>query len=317
MKVKLIEPLNISEELVEELAKPIRDMGHEFVYYGDKTTDTEELINRSRDADIVMIANNPYPLEVIQAAKDLKLINVAFTGVDHVPVEEARAKGIKVSNAAGYSDQAVAELVLGLSLDLFRQITRGDRDVRLEDFPGQIMGREIRGKTVGIIGTGNIGMRTAKLFQAFGADLIAYSRTERQDARDMGIRYVELDKLLEDSDIISIHLPLNKNTRGFLDREKLEKINPGAVLINCARGPIIDNDALADLLNQEKILGAAIDVFDMEPPIPSDYGLLGAKNTILTPHVAYLTEESMVRRAHIAFDNTISFLQGNPKNLIE
>ena len=316
MKVKLIEPLGIPKELIEELSKPIKDMGHEFVYYDEKTTDVKELSKRSKDADIVMIANNPYPAQAIQNADSLKLINVAFTGVDHVAIDEAKEKDIEICNAAGYSDQAVAELAVGLTLDLFRQITKGDSDIRKEDFPGAVMGREIMDKKVGIIGTGNIGMKTAKLFNAFGADVIAYSRTQREDAEALGISYVELDELLEKSDIISIHLPLNKHTKGFLDKKKLEKINSNAVLINCARGPIIDNDALADLLNKGEILGAGLDVFDMEPPIPSDYPLLSAKNAVMTPHVAYLTEESMVRRAKIAFDNTISYLQGNPKNII-
>lgn len=317
MKVKLIEPLNISKGLIDEFSKPIKDMGHEFVYYDEKTTNKDELSRRSKDADIVMIANNPYPSEVIEQAEKLKLINVAFTGVDHVAIDKAKEKEIKLCNAAGYSDQAVAELVIGLTLDLFRQVTKGDKDIRNENFPGAIMGREIMDKIVGIIGTGNIGIKTAKLFQAFGANVIAYSRTKRKDAEKKGIEYVDLEKLLSTSDIISVHLPLNENTRGFLDKGKLEKISNKAVLINCARGPIIDNAVLAELLNGGKILGAAIDVFDMEPPLPMDYPLLDAKNAILTPHVAYLTEESMVRRAKIAFENTISFLKGNPQNIIE
>lgn len=157
---------------------------------------------------------------------------------------------------------------------------------------------------------------TSKLFKAFGANVIAYSRTERKEGVDIGIRYVELEELLSRSDIISLHLPLNDYTKEFLSRQKLELISPGAILINCARGPIIDNKALADLLNEGRILGAGIDVFDMEPPLAMDYPLLEAKNAILTPHVAYLSEESMVRRGKIAFDNTLAFLKGSPKNLV-
>lgn len=317
MKVSLIEPLNISDELIMELSKPINEMGHEFAYYNDRATDAEELLNRSKDADIVMIANNPFPADVVKNLENLRLINVAFTGIDHVAINEAKNKGIKICNAAGYSNQAVAELAIGLTLNLFRQINAGDQDIRKEKFPGQIMGRELLGKTVGIIGTGNIGVKTAKLFQAFGGNIIAYSRTKRDAIAKMGVEYVDLDTLLSSSDVISVHLPLNENTRGFLDKEKLEKINSNAVLINCARGPIIDNAILAELLNKEKILGAAIDVFDMEPPIPSDYPLLNSKNTLLTPHVAYLTEESMIRRAHIAFNNTIAFLNDHPENIVE
>lgn len=317
MRVKLLEPLRVPEELINELAQPIKDKGHEFVYYDEKTTDPEELYKRSEDADIVMIANNPYPSEVIEKLDQLKLINVAFTGVDHVGGEAAKAKGIQIANAAGYSNQSVAEMVIGLTLDLYRAITQGDKDIREENFPGMIQGNEIKGKTVGIIGTGNIGLMTARLFKAFGAEVIGYSRTEKEEAKEIGINYVSLDELLEQSDIVSVHLPLNNETKGFLSKEKLSKMKPEAILINCARGPIIDNDGLAELLNEEQIAGAGIDVFDMEPPIPSDYPLLNAKNAVLTPHVAYLTDEAMVNRAHIAFENTIAYLEGNPKNIVQ
>src|SRR5699024_11210760 len=187
MLVKLLEPLRVSKELIEELAQPIRDRGHEFVYYEEKTTDADELLERSKDAEIVMIANNPYPAEVIEKLDKLKLINVAFTGVDHVAGEAAKEKGIKIANAAGYSNQSVAEMVIGLTLDLYRQISQGDKDIRKEDFPGLIQGKEIKGKTVGIIGTGNIGLMTARLFKAFGANLIAYSRSEKEEAKELGM----------------------------------------------------------------------------------------------------------------------------------
>lgn len=317
MKVKLLEPLRVPDALIEELGQKIKDHGHEFDYYTDKTTDPEELYARSQDADIVMIANNPSPAEVIDKLDDLKLINVAFTGVDHVDGPAAKAKSIAISNAAGYSNQAVAELVIGLTLDVYRSLTAGDADIRkAEAFPGLIQGREIKGKTVGIVGTGKIGLMTAQLFKAFGAKLIGYNRSEKQEAIDLGIEYVSLDELMAQSDIVSIHLPLSDSTRGTISREKLELMKDSAILINCARGPIIDNEALAELLNANKIAGAGIDVFDMEPPIPADYPLLKAKNAVLTPHVAYLTDEAMVLRAHIAFDNTLAFLDGKPTNIV-
>ncbi len=317
MKVALIEPLRVPEETIETLAQPIREMGHEFVYYDEKTTDPSELLKRSKDADVVMIANNPYPEEVVEQLGQTKLINVAFTGVDHVAREAAEAKEIAIANAAGYSDQSVAELVIGLTLDLYRSISQGDKDVRKEAFPGMIQGSEIRGKTVGIIGTGNIGLKTAELFKAFGAKLVGYNRTEKEEARALGLTFLPLDELLEQSDIVSVHLSMNDETKGFLSREKLALMDSAAVLINCARGPIIDNQALADMLNEGKLAGAGIDVFDMEPPLPQDYPLLHAKNTVLTPHVAYLTDEAMVIRAEIAFDNTLAFLKGQPRNIVK
>lgn len=317
MIIKLLEPLRVPETLIEELAAPLKEAGHEFVYYNEKTTDASELAKRSKDADIVIIANNPYPKEAFEAAKNLKLIDVAFTGVDHVDQAAANEKDIKIANAAGYSNTAVAELVIGLTLDVYRRISFGNDSIRQGEDVVLYQGNEIRGKTVGIIGTGSIGLETARLFKAFGANLIGYNRSEREEAKELGLEYVSLDDLMAQSDIISVHLPLNDATKNTLSREKLALMKESAILINAARGPIIDNEALADLLNDEKIAGAGIDVFDMEPPIPADYPLLDAKNAVLTPHVAYLTDESMVTRAHIAFDNVTKFIEGNPQNIIQ
>lgn len=317
MKIKLLEPLRVPDKMIEDLAKTLKDLGHEFEYYHEKTTDSVELIERSQDADIVMIANNPYPAEVIEAVDDLKLINVAFTGVDHVAKDAAKSKGVKIANAAGYSNQAVAELVIGLTLDVYRGITQGDADIRKADFSGPYQGREIKNKTVGIIGTGKIGTMTAKLFKAFGANLIGYNRSEHEEAKELGLEYVDLDTLMQQSDIVTVHLPLNDETRGIISKDLLAKMKPSAVLINCARGPIIDNEALAESLNEEKIAGAGIDVFDMEPPLPADYPLLSAENAVLAPHVGYLTDEAMVLRAHIAFENTLAFIKGDPQNIVQ
>lgn len=303
--------------MIEELAAPLREAGHEFVYYEEKTTDVAELAERSADADIVIIANNPYPKEAFEEAADLKLINVAFTGIDHVDQAAAKDQEIQIANTAGYSNTAVAELVIGLTIDVLRKISFGNDSVRHGEDVQLYQGNEIKGKTVGIIGTGSIGLETAKLFKAFGANLIGYNRTEKEEAKALGLNYVSLDELLKTSDIVSVHLPLNDETENTLSREKLKLLKPEAVVINAARGPIIDNDALADLLNDGKIAGAGIDVFDMEPPISEDYPLLSAKNAVLTPHVAYLTDESMVIRANIAFDNVEKFLEGNPQNIVE
>lgn len=317
MIIKLLEPLNVPESLIDELAEPIKEAGHEFVYYNEKTTDAKELAERSADANIVMIANNPYPKEAFADAENLKLINVAFTGVDHVDREAAKSQDIKIANAAGYSNTAVSELVIGLTIDVLRKIQVGNETIQNGEDVVIYQGNEIKGKTVGIIGTGAIGLETAKLFKAFGANLIGYNRSEKEEAKELGLEYVSLDELLEQSDIVTLHLPLNEETKHTLSREKLELMKESAILINAARGPIVDNEALADLLNEEKIAGAGIDVFDMEPPIPADYPLLDAKNAVLTPHIAFLTDESMVTRAHITFDNVMKFIESNPQNIVE
>ncbi|MFW5445191.1 2-hydroxyacid dehydrogenase [Aerococcus urinaeequi] len=317
MKIALLEPLRVPEARINELAQPLIDAGHEFTYYSDKTTDPNELYERSKDADIVMIANNPYPAEVIERLENTKFINVAFTGFDHVNSKASKDKGIAIANASGYATTAVAELALGLTLDLFRAITKGNDDIRNANFPGPFQGREIKGKTVGIVGTGHIGLETAKLFKAFGANLIGYNRSEKQEAKDLGVELVELDELLQRADIVSVHLPLNDETKHLLNKDKLSLMKDSAVIINVARGPIIDDAALADLLNEGKIAGAGIDVFDGEPPLPADYPLLSAKNAILTPHVGFLSDEAMELRAQIAFENTKAFINGKPQNIVQ
>lgn len=317
MLVKLLEPLNVPSEQIEEYGKKIKNLGHDFVYYDEKTTDVSELIKRSKDADIVMIGNNPYPAEVINENEQLKLINVAFTGVDHVGIAEATNQEILIANAAGYADQAVAELAIGLVLDLYRGITLGDDVIRQEATYKPFQGREIKGKTVGIVGTGKIGVMTAKLFRAFGANLIGYDINENPEVQKLGLDYVDLDELMTQSDIVSLHIPLIPSTVGLISAERIALMKEDAILINTARGPVVDNDALAEALNREKIAGAGVDVFDMEPPIPNDYKLLKAKHTVLTPHIAFLSDEAMERRAKIAFDNTIAFLNGEPRNIVK
>ncbi len=317
MKISLLEPIGVSRETIDALAAPVREMGHTFTYYDTKTTDAEELKRRSEGCEVVMIANNPYPDEVVCAAESLKMLDVAFTGIDHVGLAACRERGVTVCNAANYSNQTVAELAIGLTIGLLRHMLPADRAVREGKTSAGLMGREIAGRTVGIVGTGRIGMITAKLFQAFGAKVIAYSRTHRPEAEALGIRYVELDELMRESDIVSLHVPNNANTCGMIGRAQIDAMKPTALLINCARGPIVDAAALADALNEGRIAGAGIDVFDCEPPIPADNPLVNAKNALLTPHVAFLSEESMQRRAEIVFQNLIAYLKGQPQNVCE
>lgn len=307
MKIALLEPLGVTSEYIEELAEPIRAKGHEFIYYDEKTTVPEELIKRSKDCDIVMIANNPYPEEVVKACDKLKMISVAFTGIDHIAVKACEERNIEIKNAAGYSNETVAELVIGMAIDGLRKVVEGDKRTRTGGTSAGIGGREIAGRTVGIIGLGKIGMRTAELFKAFGAKVIAYNRSESDVAKAMGIEYKSLDEVLSESDIVSLNVPLNDSTRGMISAEKIALMNKNTVFINCARGPIVDNEALAKALNEDRLGFACIDVYDMEPPIPADYPLLSAKNTLLTPHQAFISEESMKRRAKIVFENIYSY----------
>lgn len=315
MKISLLEPLGVPADVVREFGAELEAAGHEFVYYDQKTTDPAELIARSKDSDIVMIANNPYPEEAVNAAENLKMLDVAFTGIDHVATDACKDKGIMVCNAAGYSNQTVAELCIGMAIDAYRKVVEADQRVRTGGTSAGLGGREICGRTVGIIGLGQIGLMTAKLFLAFGAKVIAYNRSKNPEAEALGIQYKSLEEVLSESDIVSLHLPNNKETRGFLSKERIALMRPDAVFINCARGPIVDNAALADALNNDELGFACIDVYDMEPPIPADYPLLHAKNTLLTPHEAFISEEAMLRRFAIVTENIRQYLAGTPANV--
>lgn len=315
MNIALLEPLGVPAETIEELAAPLKDAGHSFTYYPEKTTDPAELARRSAEADIVMIANNPYPVEAFAGAQKLKMIAVAFTGIDHVALDAARERGITVCNCAGYSDVSVAELTIGLTIDVLRKVAAANEATRAGSTSAGLMGREICGKTVGIVGMGKIGLATAKLFQAFGARVLGYARSAHPEAEEAGVTMLSLEDLLAQSDIVSLHLPLNASTRKTFGTAQFTQMKQGAVFINCARGAIVDNDALAAALESGHLAGAGVDVFDMEPPIPADYALLSAPNTVFTLHTGFLTEEAMQRRAKIEFANVLAYVSGNPQNV--
>ena len=306
MNISLLEPIGISEQEINKLSKPLINMGHNFTYYKTKTTDINELIKRSKDQDIVMIANNPYPREVIEQANNLKLIAVAFAGIDHVDLKACKERNIEVLNCPNYSNVAVSELVIGLTLNLLRKINQADSATRNNQTNSLLIGEELNNKTIGIIGLGKIGNKTANLFSAFGCKVLA---CQRKPINNPNVTQVTLDELLSQSDIISLHIPYNEETYHFIDEDKLNMMKKDAILINCARGPVVDNIALAKALNEERIKGAGIDVFDYEPPLNVDYPLLNAKNTILTPHLAYFTKEAMIKRANIEFNNVIEYLK--------
>ncbi len=314
MKVSLIDPLTVDNEIIEKHKKKIESLGHGFEYFEESASSDDEIIERLKDTDVAMITNKKFSADVINNT-NLKLIDVAFTGVDHVDLEACKEKGIVVENASGYSDDSVAELVIGLAIGVLRKFPENNENM-FEGKNNFLLGSLIKDKKVGVVGTGNIGIKTIELLKAFGCEIIAYSRTEKEDVKAMGVEYVDIDTLMKESDIIALHIPNNKHTKGFIDKEKLDMMKEGAVLINCARGPIVDNDYLAEILNQGKIR-AGIDVFDMEPPIPEDYPLRNAKNCILTNHVAFFTKEAMEIRAEIVFDNLYKYFDGQIVNQVE
>lgn len=308
MKIVAVEPIGISRQRAEELVERYAAKGCDFVVYPDRKEDEQTLVERMKDADVVIVSNIRLSREVLEQCPKLKFLNVAFTGLDHIDQDYCREKGIVIRNASGYATQAVAELAVGLMLDVYRKITPFDASTRNLQGRNNILGRELHGKTVGLVGTGAIGLRTAAILKAFGCRLLAYSRTERQEALYMGIEYTTLEDLMQRSDIISLHTPLTAQTNGLISREMLELCKPSAIIINTARGAVIDNKALAEMLNKDCIAGAGIDVYEYEPPLQSNHPLLSAKNAVLLPHVAFATQESFSMRVDIILRNLDEYL---------
>lgn len=316
MKIVMLESISISEKELEKYRKKLEDGGHQLVSYQDRVEEDEVLIERAKEADILIITNLPLSANLINSCPNLKMISVAFTGIDHIDMDACRKKDIIVSNSSGYANQAVAELVFGLIISLMRNINQCDQATRASKTRSGLIGSELSGKTLGIVGPGSIGLKVAEIGKAFGCKLLGYARHKREDVLDLGLSYTSLDQLMKESDIVSLHVPLNDLTRNLISEEKIALMKENAILINAARGPVLDNQALADALNNGEIAGAGIDVFDTEPPISKDNPLLEAKNTIVTPHVAFATEESFLKRAAIVFENIDKYLDGNPQNVM-
>ncbi len=313
MKIVLLEGLGVSDQIIAEHARKLENMGHTFLAYS-KDTDPQVQAQRSRDADVIMLANMPLDVSVLDTDPALKFIDVAFTGVDHIPVAEAKKRGIAISNASGYATQAVAELCISFMIQLLRNVGKTEERCRNQGAKDGLIGNLLCGKTVGIVGAGAIGKKVAALCKAFGCSVIAYNRSTVTDpAID---RQVSLEELLKQSDIVSLHCPLTAETKGLIGKQQLDWMKKQALLINTARGGVVDSCALAEALKNGRIAGAACDVFEMEPPLPAEHPLLHCPNTIVTPHIAFASVESMEQRAEIVFDNLYSWLNGEQKNAI-
>lgn len=308
MKIVSVEPIGISIEKSEQIRKEFLELGHDFYCYMDRREDEETLKERMHDADVVVISNIKLSSEVLKSSRKLKMLSVAFTGLDHIDLDYCTEHNIKVVNASGYATVGVAELAIGLMIDVYRHITLLDQDTRNEKTRNNFLGRQLRGKTVGIIGTGAIGLETAIFLKAMGCTIIAWNRTEREEANKLNIKYVSLQDLMKQSDIISLHVPLNKETYHLINRDLLSLCKKDAILINTARGNVVDMEALAESLRKGLLAGAGIDVFETEPPLAKNHPLINAPNCILTPHIAYATREAFDIRIDIVINNIKSWL---------
>lgn len=316
MKIVILESLGISDEEFNLISKPLTDNGHELVVYDDGELDDETIKVRIKDAEILVLANTPLSGEVLDAAEKLHYISIAFTGYNHIDLEKCKEKGIKVSNAAGYSTNSVAELTFGLITALLRNIVPLNGVTRSGGTKNGYRQIDLNGKTLGVLGTGDIGSAVAKLGLAYGCKVVAYNRSINKELVDKDVEYKSLDDVLEMSDIVTIHMPLTDETKSLINKDKLALMKTSSFLINTAVGPIVDNDALAQALHNKTIAGAGLDRVDMEPPVPADYPILKAPNTVLVPHIGFATDEAMVRRAKITFNNIVKWEKGEQENTV-
>lgn len=307
MKIVFAESIGLTPDQKRAFCDEMKTLGHSVVYFDNLPANQDDLCNRVNDANVIVVSNYPVSAEVVQKSSGLKMIAVAFTGVDHIPTDLCKEKRIAVFNAAGYSTQAVAELTIALAIDLYRKVVPFDGITRTGGTRNGFLGGELNGKVFGIVGFGAIGQRVAKLAQAFDCKIIVWTRTRNNFE---GIDFVDLDKLLAKSDIVSLHLPLTDTTRGLINEERLRLMKPSSLFINTARGPIVDYMALSTALKSGVIAGAAVDVYEQEPPI-EDHPIFSAPNTILLPHIGFATKEAIQTRSIITMENIKEWLKNN------
>lgn len=281
----------------------------------------ESLLRHIGNAEVILCNKTHLPVEVLEQCPFLRYIGLFATGYNNIATRRAAELGITVCNAPDYSTDAVAQFAFALLLELVSRVGEYAESVRRGDWIGsgdftyylQPM-FELAGKTMGIIGFGSIGKRIAVLARAFKMEVLVYTRTPKASTEE-GIHYVTLEELLRQSDAVSIHAPLTDQTRGLLNAERIAWMKPTAYVINTARGPIIDEAALADALKDGRLAGAGLDVLSREP-MRADNPLIGVENCIITPHIAWKPTETRRRLFEIVADNLRAYQQGEPKNVV-
>lgn len=293
----------------------LKEFGELTVY--DRTA-PDEVLERAKEASAIYTNKVVITNEIMEALPKLKFIGVLATGYNNVDVEAARRRGIAVCNVPAYSTESVAQVVFAHLLNIVNGIAdyavsvnsgewseNRDFSYRLRPFA------ELSGLTMGIIGMGNIGRRVAEIARAFGMKVITNSRRELPE----GVRRVELEDLFRESDVISLNSALTPATKNIINREALAMMKPTAILINTSRGPLVDEDALAEALREGKIAAAGIDVLCEEPP-RSGSPLIGCERCFISPHIAWQSSQARERLINISCDNLKAFCEGTPQNLV-
>lgn len=285
-------------------------------------TPKDKVVERSKGADMILTNKTPVSKEAIGELPDLKYIGVLATGYNIVDVATAKQNRIVVSNVPAYGTYSVAQLTFALLLELCHHMQQHSeavmngkwarsRDFSFWDFPLI----ELAGKTIGIIGFGDIGQKVADVATAFGMKVMAVSRTQTNQLHRSNFKWAARDELFEKADVISLHCPLTPETQGIVNKNNLKKMKASAFLINTSRGGLVIENDLADALNQNIIAGAGLDVLSTEPP-PADNPLFHAKNCIITPHIAWATKEARERLMEVTVNNINAFLNKKPINIV-
>lgn len=296
----------------------LKQFGRVTVY--DRTPEGEAA-KHIGDAEIVLTNKTPITAELLDACPSIKLICVLATGYNVVDCQAAKERSIPVCNVPDYGTAAVAQFTFALLLELCHQIGLHDRSVHAGEWTAspdfcywKTPQMELAGKTLGIIGFGRIGQAVARIASAMDMQVLAYSRSRRPGTESLAC-YVDLDTLLEQSDIISLHCPLTPETTGMINRHTIQRMRDGAILLNTARGPMLQEADVADALRSGKLRGAAMDVMAQEP-IPADSPLLQAPNCIITPHMAWAPIEARRRLLDCTVSSIRGFLEGSPINTV-
>jgi glycerate dehydrogenase len=296
--------------------KEIEALGELKVY--DRTK-TEEIVDRCRDANIILTNKVPFSEATLAELPQLKMIGVTATGYNIIDVQAAAKKDIVVSNVPAYGTASVAQHTIALLLELTNHVGKHAASVaagdwaKSADFSYQLAPiTELAGKTLGIVGWGNIGEQTARIAQAFGMELLYYNPSQKENAF---AKWVSLQELFTNADYVSLHCPLKPDNMGFVNNEIIRVMKRGACIINTSRGQLINEQHLADALNNGRIAGAALDVLSVEPPSPQN-PLLSAKNCIITPHIAWISKEARQRVMATTVQNVAGFLNSKPVNVV-
>lgn len=297
----------------------LRELGSLEVY---DRTEKEDILKRIENADVIFTNKTPLSKESIDSCKNLKFIGVLATGYNVVDIDAAKDRGIPVSNIPTYGTKSVSQFAIALLLEICHHIGDHSRAVKNGEWTNNkdwcfwnYPLIELDQKTMGIIGFGRIGQQTGIIAQSLGMNVLAYDEYQNLDLENETCKYVPLDELFSKSDVITLHCPLLPSTEGIINKDNIEKMKDGAIIINNSRGPLIVEEDLRDALNSGKLAGAACDVVATEP-IKDDSPLFDAKNIIITPHISWAPKESRERLMNIAVSNLKAFFEGKPVNIV-